>query len=100
MAGNSLKEKFDEYGRIGAAGASVYSASKHAVEGLTKSAALEVAASGVRVNIVAPGPLNRARQQAARFCTQTSANLALGLAAPRDQARLQAAQRNIEEEPE
>jgi len=45
------------YGHTGAAGASVYSASKHAVEGLTKSAALEVAASGVRVNIVAPGPI-------------------------------------------
>ncbi len=45
------------YGRIGAAGASVYVASKHAIEGLTKSAALEVAASGVRVNIVAPGPV-------------------------------------------
>jgi len=43
------------YGRIGAAGASVYVASKHAVEGLTKSAALEVAGTGVRVNVVAPG---------------------------------------------
>jgi NAD(P)-dependent dehydrogenase (short-subunit alcohol dehydrogenase family) len=43
------------YGSIGAAGASVYVASKHAVEGLTKSAALEVAGTGVRVNVVAPG---------------------------------------------
>ena len=45
------------YGHTGAAGASIYSASKHAVEGLTKSAALEVASSGVRVNMVAPGPV-------------------------------------------
>jgi NAD(P)-dependent dehydrogenase (short-subunit alcohol dehydrogenase family) len=44
-------------GHIGAAGAAVYSASKHAVEGLTKSAALEAAASGVRVNSVVPGPV-------------------------------------------
>ena len=45
------------YGRIGAPGASVYVASKHAVEGLTKSAALEAAGFGVRVNVVAPGPI-------------------------------------------
>jgi NAD(P)-dependent dehydrogenase (short-subunit alcohol dehydrogenase family) len=45
------------YGRAGAPGASVYVASKHAVEGLTKAAALEVAESGVRVNVVAPGPI-------------------------------------------
>jgi len=44
-------------GQVGIAGASVYAASKHAVEGLTKSAALEGAAAGVRVNAVAPGPV-------------------------------------------
>jgi NAD(P)-dependent dehydrogenase (short-subunit alcohol dehydrogenase family) len=44
------------YGHEGAAGASVYVGSKHAVEGITKSVALEVAKSGIRVNAVAPGP--------------------------------------------
>jgi NAD(P)-dependent dehydrogenase (short-subunit alcohol dehydrogenase family) len=43
------------YGSVGAPAASVYVGSKHAVEGMTKSAALEVAGTGVRVNVVAPG---------------------------------------------
>jgi NAD(P)-dependent dehydrogenase (short-subunit alcohol dehydrogenase family) len=59
------------YGHEGAAGASVYVGSKHAVEGMTKSAALEAASSGVRINAVAPGPtetgmLNRFTQNAER----------------------------------
>ncbi len=47
-------------GHKAAAGMSIYAASKHAVEGLTKTAALEAAAFGVRVNAIAPGPTETA----------------------------------------
>jgi NAD(P)-dependent dehydrogenase (short-subunit alcohol dehydrogenase family) len=45
------------FGERGGAGAALYVASKHAVNGFTRSAALEVASLGIRVNAVAPGPV-------------------------------------------
>jgi len=55
--GGSIINTSSIAGHVGMAGASVYIASKHAVEGLTKSTALEYAKEGIRVNAVAPAAI-------------------------------------------
>src|ERR1700691_5677720 len=67
-------------GHEGVAGHALYAASKHAVEGLTKSAALEVAGTGVRVNIVAPGPVDTGMLD--RFTGTSEAKAALASGVP------------------
>jgi NAD(P)-dependent dehydrogenase (short-subunit alcohol dehydrogenase family) len=67
-------------GHEGVAGHALYVASKHAVEGLTKSAALEVAGTGVRVNLVAPGPVDTGMLN--RFTGTSDAKAALASGVP------------------
>jgi NAD(P)-dependent dehydrogenase (short-subunit alcohol dehydrogenase family) len=66
-------------GQRGAPGASLYTASKHAVEGLTKSAALEGAASGIRVNAIAPGPVETGMLNRFTGTAERKAALAAGV---------------------
>jgi NAD(P)-dependent dehydrogenase (short-subunit alcohol dehydrogenase family) len=78
-------------GMVGAPGLSIYSASKAALVGFTRSAALELSAYGLRINCVAPGIVKTAMVGRSLEETQEQYEIMkskypLGLGCPRDVA--------------
>ena len=55
--GGAIVNNSSIFGLTGYPGWSVYTATKHAVTGMTKAAALEYAQKGIRINAVGPGPI-------------------------------------------
>lgn len=77
--GGSIINLSSVAGAIAMAGMGVYVASKHAVEGLTKAAALEYARQGIRVNAVGPAAI--ATEMVDRFVGVGETDFRKGLAA-------------------
>jgi len=80
QGGGSIVNITSTYGHKAAAGATAYVSSKFAVEGMTKSVALEQRNSGIRVNAVAPGPT--VTVMAHRFIAAARANDLPGVTVP------------------
>jgi NAD(P)-dependent dehydrogenase (short-subunit alcohol dehydrogenase family) len=71
VGGGAIVNTSSIAGHIGLAQASIYVATKHAVEGLTKAAAVEFGKQGIRVNAVAPGTIDT--EMVARFPKEAQA---------------------------
>ena len=80
--GGAIVTVSSQMGHVGAAGRTAYCATKHAVEGLTKAMAVELAPHGIRVNAVAPTfvetPLTRRFLADAEFRADVMRRIPLG----------------------
>ena len=80
--GGSIINVSSQMGLVGGANRTVYCASKHAMEGMTKAMALDLARHGIRVNTLCPTftetPLTRPYFEDAAFREQTLAQIPLG----------------------
>jgi NAD(P)-dependent dehydrogenase (short-subunit alcohol dehydrogenase family) len=89
--GGAILNMSSQMGHIGAAGRTVYCLTKHALEGLTKAMAVELAPHGIRVNSVAPTfvetPMTAPMFQRKEFSDWVHARIPLGrLGQPREVA--------------
>ena len=75
------------FGAVGFPTMAPYVASKHAVSGLVKTAALELAATGIHVNAISPGPINTPMVQA--YADKTGQDVSAVRSALADMAPMQ-----------